>query len=247
MHVRWLTAFLDFPAAEFGSEVTFWRAISGSTVSPPRGPSKEFASLDPFNGDAHLRVQRIESGPGGTHLDISVDDPAAASLEAVALGARELADYGTHRVMASPAGGRFCLVEWTGETRRARPIRWPGGTISIIDQICYDVPAAKFDAEVAFWSALTGQEAPRKTERGELNRRTLTRNPDLSLQVLLVRSDDSLGAAYLDVAASNLDVEVERHEDWGATVVERHADRVVMDDPTGRRYFISARNPRTGA
>lgn len=63
MHVRWLTAFLDFPAADFGSEVTFWRAISGSTVSMPRGASKEFASLDPFNGDAHLRVQRIGSAP----------------------------------------------------------------------------------------------------------------------------------------------------------------------------------------
>jgi hypothetical protein len=242
VHVRWLTAFLDFPAAEFGSEVTFWRAISGSTVSPPRGPSKEFASLDPFNGDAHLRVQRIAAGPGGTHLDMHVDDPASAALEAVALGAREIADYGTHRVMASPAGGRFCLVEWAGENRRSRPIRWPGGTISIIDQICYDVPAAKFDAELAFWTALTGQDAP-----GDVDRHTLTRDPDLSLQVLLVRSDNASGATYLDVAASNLPVEVERHEDWGATVVERRHDQVVMADPTGRRYFISARNPRTGA
>lgn len=144
--------------------------------------------------------------------------------------------------MASPAGGRFCLVEWTGETLRARPIRWPGGTISIVDQIDYDVPTAKFDAEIAFWSALTGQDAP-----GGPDRRTLTRNPALPLQVVLVRSDDEHGGAYIDVAASNLAVEVERHEDWGATVVDRTADRVVMSDPTGRRYVVSARNPRTGA
>ncbi|NED66798.1 VOC family protein, partial [Streptomyces sp. SID10244] len=48
MEIRWLTAFLDFPAEQFGAEVTFWRAIAGSTVSPPRGEHREFASLEPF-------------------------------------------------------------------------------------------------------------------------------------------------------------------------------------------------------
>ncbi len=243
--MRWLTAYLDFPAADFGPEVTFWRAISGSTVSPPRGPQKEFASLDPFNGDAHLRVQRIDDGPGGTHLDIHVDDPAQASLEAEALGARLLADYSTHRVLSSPAGGAFCLVPWTGEADRARPIRWPGGTISIIDQICFGIPDESFDTEVAFWAALTGQPTP---ATGDIDRKALSRDQSLSLQVVLLRtSEANRFGGYLDVATTSLPEEVERHEDWGAVVTERFADHVVMADPTGRRYFISARNPRTGA
>ncbi len=87
VQVRWLSAFLDFPADEFGGEVTFWRAISGSTVSPPRGEHREFASLEPFHGDPHLRVQRVDEGPGGgVHLDIHTDDPHAAAEEAVGLG-----------------------------------------------------------------------------------------------------------------------------------------------------------------
>ena len=36
-------------------------------VPPPRGAHREFASLEPFNGDPHLRVQRIDDGPGGTN------------------------------------------------------------------------------------------------------------------------------------------------------------------------------------
>ncbi|GAA4682191.1 hypothetical protein GCM10023197_43490 [Gordonia humi] len=242
--MEWLTAYLDFPAPDFGSEVTFWRAISGSTVSPPRGENQEFATLEPFNGDAHLRVQRVDDGPGGIHLDIHVGDPVAASAEAVALGASLIADYATHCVLRSPGGGVFCLVPDGGEHTRARPIRWPGGTISIIDQICFDVPSRLFDAEVAFWEALTGHPMP---GRGDPDRVGLTRNPALALQVLLVRSEVAEPATYLEVAATDLAEEIERHEDWGAAVVARCVDRVMMADPTGRHYFISQRNPRTGA
>lgn len=244
VHVEWLTAYLDLPAADFGPEVTFWRAISGSTVSPPRGEHKEFATLEPFNGDAHLRVQRVDSGRGGTHLDIHVADPVAASLEAASLGATLIADYRTHRVMSSPGGGVFCLVPHQGESERARPIRWPGGTISIIDQVCFDVPTDLFDAEVAFWEALTGHPTPGRHDPDSVG---LTRNPALALQVLLTRSEVDRPAVYLEVAATDIDEEVERHEGWGAWVVGRYDGRVMMADPTGRRYFISVRNPRTGA
>lgn len=242
--MEWLTAYLDLPAADFGSEVTFWRAISGSTVSPPRGEYKQFATLEPFNGDAHLRVQRVGEGSGGTHLDIHVADPLSASLEAAALGATLLAEHRTHRVMSSPSGGVFCLVPHEGESVRARPIRWPGGTISIIDQVCFDVPTELFDAEVAFWEALTGHPTP---GRHDPDRVGLTRNPMLALQVLLVRSDVAEPATYVEVAATDIGEEIERHEGWGASVVKQSADRVMMADPTGRRYFISARNPRTGS
>ncbi|MGO3325019.1 VOC family protein [Gordonia sp. (in: high G+C Gram-positive bacteria)] len=244
MHVEWLTAYLDFPAAQFGAEVTFWRAISGSTVSPPRGDHKEFATLEPFNGDAHLRVQRVGDDSGGTHLDIHVADPVSASLEAASLGASLIADYGTHRVMSSPGGGVFCLVPHQGESERARPIRWPGGTISIIDQVCFDVPTDLFDAEVAFWEALTGHPTP---GRHDPDRVGLTRNPKLALQVLLIRSDVTEPATYLEVAATDIGDEVERHEGWGASVVKQCTGRVMMADPGGRRYFISVRNPRTGS
>lgn len=121
MRIRWLTAFLDFPSDQFGAEVTFWRAIAGSTVSPPRGEHREFASLEPFNGDPHLRVQRIDEGPGGIHLDLHVDDLDAATDEAIRLGANTLrSSLDTGWVsLTSPAGFVFCLVAWQGESVRS--------------------------------------------------------------------------------------------------------------------------------
>ncbi|GAB90878.1 VOC family protein [Gordonia rhizosphera] len=249
MHIRWLTASLDFPSDQFGAEVTFWRAISGSTVSPPHGRKREFASLEPFNGDPHLRVQRVDTGPGGLHLDLHVDDPRDAATTAISLGAsvvRDAAGLG-HVTMRSPAGFGFCLVDWQGESRRSRPIRWPGDTISIIDQVCIDVPAALYDRETVFWAGLTGRPTE-PTSRPELT--WLRRDPSLAIGILLQRKgadDDSTTASgHLDMACSNVPDEVARHEDWGARVVDRFPNWTVMADPVGRRYCITRRNPRTG-
>ncbi len=244
VQVGWLTAFLDLPADAFGEEVRFWRAITGSTVSPPRGEHREFASLEPFTGDPHLRVQRVDDGPGGMHLDIHTDDVAGAGAEAVALGATAEHDAGTHRILRSPAGFRFCLVPWEGESERARPIRWPGDAISIADQLCIDIPAPVFDVEVDFWATLTGW-APVPDDRADFVH--LTRQPAITLGLLLQRLDSGHTAtAHLDLATSSVPDEVVRHEGWGATVVELFPSWTVMSDPAGGRYCITARHPRTG-
>lgn len=252
MQVRWLSAFLDFPAEQFGAEVTFWRAIAGSTVSPPRGEHREFASLQPFAGDPHLRVQRVDDGPGGVHLDLHTDDPRAAAGEAIALGATTVRDAGDYLTLRSPGGFVFCLVGWGGESRRSRPIRWPGDTISIIDQVCIDCPPAVFDAEVVFWSRLTGW-GTRSTSRSELV--GLRRDQGLTLGLLLQRLDETPATvdshlaqarAHLDIATTSVPEEVARHEGWGARVVETFERWTVMADPVGRRYCITSRNPRTG-
>ncbi|GAC69315.1 VOC family protein [Gordonia soli] len=250
MRIRWLTAFLDFPTEQFGDEVTFWRAIAGSTVSPPRGANREFASLEPFNGDPHLRVQRVEEGSGGIHLDFHVDDPRAAAGAATALGAevdREVSGDPGYLVLRSPAGFAFCVVPWAGESERSRPIRWPGDTISIIDQVCIDVPANDFDAEVEFWHRLTGWDV-QQTAHPEMVR--LRRDPALAVGILVQRldaaDDGTTARAHLDIAATAVVDEVARHEGWGARQIARFDDWTVMADPVGRQYCITARNPRTG-
>jgi hypothetical protein len=55
----------------------FWAAVTGSTLPPSRGRSGEFVTVIPSHGDPHLRVQRIDEGPGGSHLDLHVDDVGA--------------------------------------------------------------------------------------------------------------------------------------------------------------------------
>lgn len=244
--IRWLTAFLDFPAEQFGAEVTFWRAIAGSTVSPPRGTHREFASLEPFNGDPHLAVQRIDEGPGGIHLDIHVTDVASAAEEAIVLGANQIRADDDFLVLRSPAGFVFCLVPWHGESVRSRPIRWPGDTISIIDQVCIDLPEPHFDAELAFWTALTGRPAVRGVAP-DLYR--IGRTPTHAIGILLRRNADAISGpaqAFLELAATSVEDEVARHQDWGASVREVHPDRTFMADPVGRVYAITNRSPRTG-
>ena len=56
MTVRWLTAFLDRPAATIDAATAFWRTVTGSTLSTPRGEHRQFATLLPPDGDAYLRV-----------------------------------------------------------------------------------------------------------------------------------------------------------------------------------------------
>ncbi|NMO04378.1 VOC family protein [Gordonia sp. TBRC 11910] len=248
MHIRWLTAFFDFPAPQFGDEVTFWRAIAGSTVSPPRGSNKEFASLEPFNGDPHLRVQRVNDGPGGLHLDLHVSDHRAGADECVRAGA-VLTDASDPMFAAlrTPAGLPFCVNEWKGEAVRSRPIRWPGASISIIDEVLITVPHKAFDAEVAFFSTVTGwtiDAAPPQSDAPASTR--FLRDDPLPLSVVLTPVDDEHTAAQVSLAATSVADEVARHEDWGATVIADATTSVVMADPVGRRYRITNRNPRSG-
>lgn len=252
MQIRWLTAFLDFNADDFGSEVTYWRAIAGCTVSPPRGPRREFATLEPFNGDAHLRVQRLESGPGGIHLDFHVDDPRTAAITATDLGATIVADHREYLTLESPGGFVFCLVPTEGNPRRSRPIRWPEDTISIIDQVCIDIPAGLFAREVTFWAQLTGWPTI-PSQHPEFV--PLRRDPRIAIGILLQRLDSDDAAddahqtrvtAHLDVATTSVPDEVARHTDWGAEVVAEFRSWTVMSDPSGRPYCVTDRNPRTG-
>jgi hypothetical protein len=243
MTIRWLSALLDFPADTFSDEVTFWRAIAGSTVSPARGADRQFASLEPFNGDPHLRVQRVREGLGGVHLDLHVDDMKPSMAHARALGAHIVSAADDVVVLTSPGGFGFCLVPWNGEHERSRPIRWPGDTISIIDQLCIDIPAKSYDDECNFWAALTGWSW-RQGVMPEF--RNLQRPKEMPLRILLQKISSKQIGGHLDLASTHPDEEVSRHEGWGAKVEQHHRFWTVMSDPFGRRYCITHRNPRSG-
>jgi hypothetical protein len=124
---RWLTIFLDFPGPRFEAGVAFWREVTGSTVSPFRGPAGEFATLLPPAGDACLRVQRTVDGSGGHHLDLHVD-PAAGSVDqaavrAVALGASVLHAVDGLVIAGSPGG--FTFATWRSVTVRSSAATTP--------------------------------------------------------------------------------------------------------------------------
>lgn len=218
----WITAFLDLTADEFEDAVAFWRAVTGYGLSAARGEHQEFATLVPPAGDAYLRVQRIDDGPSGVHLDLH-----APGLP--------------FEVRRSPGGFPFCLVSGA-ESDRPAPSTWPDSNRSLVDQVCLDIPPEIYDAECEFWASTTGWElfAGGRPEFRRL--RTPAGHP---LHILLQRLDEAAGPvrAHLDLATDDRTAEVRRHEQLGATVEAVHSGWTVMRPPAGPVYCITGRTP----
>lgn len=237
----WVTAFLDLAPESHTAGLAFWRDVSGWDVSPVRGDHGEFVTLVPPAGDAHLRVQRLETGPSRVHLDLHIADPRAAADRAVSLGAVEVADLG-HVVLRSPGGLPFCFVSQPA-ARPAPASVWPGGHRTLVDQVCLDIPADGFDGERHFWLEVTGRE-PLPSIRPEFQR--LRRPSDQGLELLVQRLEDAAGEvrAHLDVGCSDRGAETERHRALGATHLKSYDAWTVLADPTGSTYCITDRAPR---
>ena len=247
MAVRWTTGFLDFPTATIELGCSFWRGVTGYALSAPRGAAGQFATLEPPQGDPYLRVQRTESGPPGCHLDLHVDDVEVMARRATALGATIEQDRPNFVVMSSPGGLAFCLVGASEDHifERPPPTSWASGHNSVVDQVCLDVPAAKFSAEGEFWESLTGW--PRRAgSRPEFE--YLVRSPEMPIRLLLQRLDDhEIGScrAHPDLACDRVPSERLRHEELGAVVVAEPS-WTTLRDPTGLAYCITRRDPITG-
>jgi len=242
-----MTAFLDFPAATFGQGSAFWQAVTGSAMSAPRGPRSEFATLRPAQGDAFLRVQRLQDGQPGCHLDVHADDVPAAAAHAERLGAAVTGRPDGYVVLRSPGGLSFCVVGHDGESQRPPPTR-PGEHSSLVDQLSVDIPPEIYGQELEFWSRLTGwpQSSGSRPEFTFLSR------PDgMPLRLLLQRLDEpclpGVGCtAHLDLACDDVPAERARHESLGAAVVRVMANWTTLRDPAGLLYCITRRNPATG-
>ena len=234
-----MSAFIDVPASDFESSVTFWSAVSGCAPSATRGADEEFLTLVPPTGDDHLRMQRVGDGAPRIHLDLHVPDPRASADLAVSLGAVEVAGNGCV-VLRSPGGMTFCHVLHPARSV-APPASWPGGSRSIIDQVCLDIPQSIFDGEAAFWQSLLGWPAV-GSSYAEFER--LARPDGQALRVLLQRvGDDGPVRAHLDLACSAREREVLRHVGLGARVVADHDAWTVMTDPAGMAYCLTDRSP----
>lgn len=244
--IGWLTAFIDLPAPSFEATAAFWLAATESTLSSRRGATGQFATLVPDNGDAYLRVQRVDDGPGGCHLDIHVGDIASSIGLAVELGATATELDGV-TVAQSPGGMTFCIVGHCGESTRPHPVG-SAGARSIADQLSIDVPPAAFDRECEFWAALTGWETMSSPARPEFT--VLARPAGMPLRLLLQRLDSArqgqAAAAHLDLACDDRDVTAYNHVALGAAVAKRHEYWTAMADPTGLPYCLTRRNPDTG-
>ncbi|MFD5819462.1 VOC family protein [Streptomyces sp. NPDC127038] len=243
--VRWTHVFVDRPAADLGTALGFWTAVTGTEPSEPRGERGEFVTLLPGEGDACVKAQGVQDGPGGAHLCLSVEEVPELVDLALRLGAALVADHGRWAVLRSPGGQLFCAVPWDGQSVRPPVVEGPAGATSRLDQVSIDLAPGVFDAEAVFWSGLTGWESL----PGALPEFHLIRPPaGLPLRILLQRlGTDRPTSAHLDLACSDVEAVRARHEALGATMVGRGARWTVMRDPAGGVYCLTGRDPATGS
>lgn len=241
--LRWITAFLDLPADAYDVGTAFWRAVTGSGLSSPRGEHDEFATLVPRDGDPYLKVQRLKDGPGSIHLDLHTDHVPGFVERAAACGA-SVKQPGDQVVMTSPGGFTFCIVGHPAGVAVPTPVPWWGGT-SIVDQVCLDVPGRQHEVETAFWARLTGWE---HTEGRFPEFSCLERPAGLPLRLLLQRldADDGPVRAHLDLSSEDPVAEVVRHRSLGADHVHTYSRWTVLRDPAGLEYCVTERDPSTG-
>ncbi len=236
--IRWAWVFLDTPRLDARRSWAFWSAVTGWPQSATRGDHDEFATLLPARGDAWVKVQAVADGPSGIHLDLDVDDVAAAAAEAERLGAKRIGTIdATVVILRSPGGLTFCLTTWHGDAEQVRE-----GASELVDQVCLDCPGDVHDAEVAFWTALTGWTWA-DVEEPELS--VLRRPPGIPFRLLFQRLGEPTGPvrAHADLACADRRASVARHLDAGAQVVEVRAGWTVMADPVGRVYCLTDRRP----
>ncbi|WP_416956673.1 VOC family protein [Streptomyces sp. Agncl-13] len=238
--IRWTHAFVDRPLGLLGPAHAFWTAVTNTRLSEPRGEQGEFVTLLSEGADACVKVQGVEAGAGGAHLDFSVEDVPAFVGAALRLGAETVAEHDGWAVLRSPGGQLFCAVPWHGES-----VRPPVVAGSRLDQVSLDIGPGSYDAEVAFWSALLPDWASLAGALPEFH--VLKPPPGLPIRILLQRlGEEHLAAAHLDLACADIGAAVARHEELGATVVSHGKHWTVMRDPAGGVYCLTGRDPETG-
>lgn len=245
MAIEWITAFVDRASDGFDAAASFWCSASGSSLSPWRGENDEFATLLPLDGaDSHLRIQRLVDGSPGSHIDLHAADIGASVEVCLASGANVLAEHGGFTVLESPGGLPFCVVAHNDERNRERPVIGATST-TLIDQVSIDTDPDVFDAEVRFWSAVTGWPTvgARSAEFTPLDRPAT-----MPLRIMLQRRDTTSGPAscHLDIACDDRSAAVEDHRRLGATVVSTNRYWTVMTDPVAVAYCLTDRLPTTG-
>jgi hypothetical protein len=196
----------------------------------------------PTTGTPYLSVQTI-GGPARIHLDLAGDlDRDPARLEE--LGAVRVAPGDWWQVMSSPAGLPFCVCAEPGPHRRPAAETWPGGHRSRLVQLCVDVPAQRYDAELSFWRAATGW-ADEPVAAPEFARLVHREQSPLQLLVQRLGGDDraTRARAHLDLGTDDLPAEVARVEALGARVIRSGDGFTALQDPVGLPFCVTANRP----
>jgi hypothetical protein len=239
--MSWVHAFLDVPDDEHAVAAEFWGRVLGWPVSEPWDGHPEMSSFEPPAGTAYVHLQRI-GGPPRVHVDLEAESPGGLVAEAVELGGAYVARHGTWTRLTSPGGLPFCVLR-AKDHRTPEPVQFPAGHRSRLVQVCVDSPSSVHDAEVAFWRALLGGRwVPSRSDEFAGKWHDDAGSP---IQLLFQRLDEPHGRvrAHLDLGTDDLEADVRRLRDLGATDVGRGRGWHVFRDPTGQAFCTTMNSP----
>ena len=101
---------------------------------------------------------------------------------------------------------------------------------SRIDKIVIDVAPADHEKELAFWSGATGRPLTQSVRYPEYHMGEI---PGQHAGILVQRLDDGASRVHIDIHSTDVDAEVARLEQLGATRIRQVHDWWIMHDPAG--------------
>lgn len=237
----WAQAVLDLPPGSGAEE--FWAAALGWPLGPAWADHPELRSFEPPDGDAYVHCQRVD-GPAGVHLDLEVEEMAAATERLTGLGATVVRVTTDWTTLTSPGGLDFCVVAGR-DHRRPAATRWPGGTRSRLVQVCIDSPADRHEQEAGFWREVTGWRWAGGSSPEFAGK--LFPPSGSSLQLLLHRLGDDDGGlvtrAHVDLGADDLEGEAARLVALGARRQWSGDGWITLRDPADLLFCVTENSP----
>ncbi len=106
---------------------------------------------------------------------------------------------------------------------------------SRLDKIVIDVAPADHDREVAFWSGATGHPMARSDRYPEYHWGEL---PGQDIGILVQRLDEGASRVHVDIHTTDVDAEVARLEQLGATRIRQVHSWWIMHDPAGLPFCV---------
>jgi catechol 2,3-dioxygenase-like lactoylglutathione lyase family enzyme len=238
---QWLHVLIDVVPDVAERSATFWSSVLGWPLGEPWPSYPEFCSFTPAEGDSYVSQQIGDHGPR-IHFDLEVADRGLAD-RLVELGAVVTGEFDGWCPMKSPGGLPFCLVD--RQEHHRPPAQHFGGHRSRLVQICIDSPPNLHDQEVAFWQAATcwrWRDADSVEFAGKLYPPAGS-----SVQLLFQKlgPDDPATAvrAHLDLGADDIEAEAARLVGLGAQWLGLGRGWIVLRDPVGMVFCVTANSP----
>jgi predicted enzyme related to lactoylglutathione lyase len=242
--LTWMHVFIDVPPAAAGAARAFWALALRWPLGPSWDGHPEFTTLVPPQGDPYVHIQEVGDEEPRVHVDVVVDDMGTARDALVGLGAQTGPHEHGWQVMSSPGGLPFCLCRNPSGGTRPPGTLHDRGHRSRLAQVCIDVPADRYDRELMFWESLTGWHT---SHGGRSEFTDLVGPPEASLRILMQRlggeDEGTATRAHIDLGSDDIDAEVQRLTELGATFVERFEGWAVMVDPAGMTFCVTGKPP----